>query len=750
MTHTPRQTSLSFPLWMKLALGFAVAIILPAITVGLIFLTARQDIDRRNIESYMRQVGQRQRQVLVGTFTDGGNVLRAFSTDRDANRLLIGLLLQDVESTPPLPDSTVEEVSGLLQDSLLDPRITPFTDVSLLSRDGELLAYAGDDPIDPLTLDTDASGSAAYQQITGLRGQDSTVRNTVVVARPGSPIIQLVQVVNLRETDNVVGYLVAELDINQEIMPALNFVDTTFPAYSFLRSNDNIVIQNGLYAEEVAVSRDSIGVERALAGETDFSLYRVQGGNGIEVGGYYAPLPGTPLILISQVNVDDVTRQATDYFGAPGFVLVTGVLALILIVLVTIYTNNIADPIYRLRRAIQAVSVGNFDEPVPDLNRADEFGELARSFVDMRQQTQLLIQDLQTRINSRTRDMETTHEISRVAARQRNLQQLMDDVVHLITKRFSNIYHAQIFLLDADRRYAVLRASTGEAGRTLLARGHKLPVGSISVIGQVTAQNDVIVARDTAMSEVHRQNEFLRETRAELAIPLRIGDQVIGALDVQSRERATFDPDQVRVLQTMADQLAIAIENARLYEESTRRIRSVREQNRTQTGAAWRDYMFDRRTQRLVQQAGTPTDADLEDVRRRSAASGQPVVGQATQRGTVPIGVPLRLRGEVIGVVAWEIPEQEYNGNRVQLANDLADRLALSLDNTRLFEQSQRATERERMVNSISARLTAQTDVNHILQAAVREVGQALRVPEVSIRLSSASSTPDETDNDDT
>ncbi|MEL6271336.1 MAG: GAF domain-containing protein, partial [Chloroflexota bacterium] len=667
MIDTPRQTSLRFPLWMKFALGFALAIILPAIIVGLIFLTARQDIDRRNIESYMRQVGQRQRQVLVSTFSDGGNALREFAANRDANRLLIGLLLEDVDSTPPLPTSTEGEVNALLQASLLDPRTTLFTAVQLLDQDGEIVASVGDELAEGFGLSNDASGSAAYLQINSLMERDSTADSTVIITQRGGPVIELVQVVYLRETNNVVGYLIANLNVEREVIPTLNFVDSTFPAYSFLRSETGIVIENGQRSDDVSRSTNSVGVERALEGEANFSLYRIQGGNGLQVGGYYAPIQGTPLILISQVNVDDVTRQAQDYFGAPGFVLVTGILALILIVLVTIYNNNVTEPIYRLRRAIQAVGVGNFDEPVPDLNRADEFGELARSFVDMRQQTQSLIQDLQTRINSRTRDMETTQEISRVAVSQLDLQQLMGSVVNLIVERFGNIYHAQIFLLDSDRRNAVLRASTGAAGKALLERGHKLSVGSISVIGQVTAQNDVIVARDTAVSEVHRRNEFLQETRAELAIPLRIGERVIGALDVQSRESATFDQDQIRVLQTMADQLAIAIENARLYEESVRRIRNVREQNRSQTGLAWRDYMYDRRTQRIVQHAGTHTDADLDGVRERATLSGQPAVGETTRRKTIPVAVPLRLRGQVIGVVAWEIPEKDYNGNRVQL-----------------------------------------------------------------------------------
>jgi GAF domain-containing protein/HAMP domain-containing protein len=424
-----------------------------------------------------------------------------------------------------------------------------------------------------------------------------------------------------------------------------------------------------------------------------------------------------------------------DYFGAFGFIVFVALHATVLVIIVFLYNRDLTQPIASLKRAMQAMSIGNYDAPLPELNRPDELGDLARTFVDMRQETQALVQDLQTRINSRTRDVQATQEISRVAVTQRNLQNLMDDVVALIVERFPNIYHAQIFLVNQDYTYAVLRASTGDAGEKLLARGHRLAVGSISVIGQVTAQGNVIVARDTAASEVHKQNEFLPETRAELAVPLRVGDDIIGALDVQSRESASFDEEQIQVLQIMADQIAVAIENARLYQESVRRIRAVRDRTRDQTIHAWRDYMFDNRRQRLVHQAGYSTNTDIDDLHERALVTGKPAVSDVTDRDTVTLALPLRLRGEIIGVVAWELPAASYDGNQLQLAQDLVERLAASLDNTRLFEQSLRATERERLVNEISTKLTAQTDVSEILQTAIREVGQALRAPQVSIRL---------------
>ncbi|NJO83185.1 MAG: GAF domain-containing protein, partial [Blastochloris sp.] len=130
--------------------------------------------------------------------------------------------------------------------------------------------------------------------------------------------------------------------------------------------------------------------------------------------------------------------------------------------------------------------------------------------------------------------------------------------------------------------------------------------------------------------------------------------------------------------------------------------------------------------------------ADLSPLRRQAVVSGAVVVGPRTPRDTVPIAVPVILRDQVLGAVEWELPANDFGQDKLELAQELANRLALSLDNARLFQESRRAAERERIVNTIAAKLTAQTNIQDILQTAVREVGQALRAPQVSIQLMQA------------
>jgi GAF domain-containing protein/HAMP domain-containing protein len=566
-----------------------------------------------------------------------------------------------------------------------------------------------------------------------IQGESGTL--TVSLPNSVSPTIEVGQIIFWRD-GTPFGYMIGTVDAIEVVYKHLDLdLREQTSARAFLMTQNGIMFSPASMRLANEASQNSIAVERALQGRTGTATYLVGERESQEVIGYYAPIPDTPFVLITETSAVSPLAQMVEYFsGARGFTLVVGVVLLITL-LVILFNQLLSPPLQRLRQAIVAMTGGNYSEPVPAAQRGDEIGSLATAFIDMREQVHGLVTDLENRVAIRTRDMNATQEISRFAATQRDVRALMDQVVNLIVERFPTIYHAQIFLLDSDRQWAVLEASTGEAGQQLLARGHRLAVGSVSVIGQVSEQGHLVVARDVTASRVHHRNEFLANTRAELAIPLKVGEQVIGALDVQSQESNAFSDDEIGVLQTMADQIAVAIENARLYQESVRRLEEIERGNRLATLNAWERYMHEQRTQQMSSVAGVKTGLDMANLRSQAVAHNQIVVGELTERQTVPVAVPIQLRGQVLGAVEWELPAQDFDDNKLQLAQELANRLAISLDNARLFEESQRTTERERLVSSIAAKLTSQTDIDEILQTAVREVGQALRSPQVSIRL---------------
>lgn len=176
----------------------------------------------------------------------------------------------------------------------------------------------------------------------------------------------------------------------------------------------------------------------------------------------------------------------------------------------------------------------------------------------------------------RARQLELSAEIAQTAASTLRIDELFDKSVELIRQSFG-YDHAQIFRITEDGQFAKVVSSTGEAGKQLLSIGHGLPVGSRSVIGQVTATGLPQIVLDTAAKgAVHRPNPYLPQTRAEMALPLIARDQIVGALDLQSNHPGAFTAEDVTILSTLAGQIAVAIDNAELFANSMRRAEEMR------------------------------------------------------------------------------------------------------------------------------------------------------------------------------
>lgn len=277
------------------------------------------------------------------------------------------------------------------------------------------------------------------------------------------------------------------------------------------------------------------------------------------------------LFLKKNINSQHVKVLAT--FEAWCQFYITVILASVILsialagLLARILSHQIIGPVLALTHAADEIAKGKSGARAKILSQ-DEIGLAAKTFNTMANQREELLSHLEERVIQRTSQLETAAKVASEASAMRDLQRLLDSTTHLLVKRFSDIYHAQIFLINQQGvgDWAILRASTGEAGQKLLQRQHRLQVGSRSVVGQVTATGRYILARTLDKATVHRANDLLPLTTSELALPMKREGRVIGALDVQSQNPLAFDEDDVSVLQTLADQLTIAVENARLFQ----------------------------------------------------------------------------------------------------------------------------------------------------------------------------------------
>jgi len=397
----------------------------------------------------------------------------------------------------------------------------------------------------------------------------------------------------------------------------------------------------------------------------------------------------------------------------------------------SLIAQAINRPVLRLTESAQRVQQGDFSVQV-SVKSEDEIGLLSNVFNSMTAQLSQMLTGLEKRVEERTQQLalasrqteeraeqlETIAEIARAVATERDLDKLLPLITRSISERFG-FYHVGIFLLDARNEYAVLRAANSEGGQRMLARGHRLAVGQQGIVGFVTSRGTPRVALDVGKDATYFNNPDLPQTRSEIALPLKSGDLTIGALDVQSTEASAFDKEDEALLTTLADQVAIAIENARLFRSTNQALDELR--------AVQRQYLREKWIGRKEARANSGYEYDQGQVRPLGAGS------QNSEGGQSLLSVPIHLRGEVIGSIdldkltGGEQANRKWTEEETRLAQAVAEQVGLALENARLLEETQQRAEREALVAQITNRLRASNDPQVILQTAVVELKRALK-----------------------
>jgi GAF domain-containing protein len=334
-------------------------------------------------------------------------------------------------------------------------------------------------------------------------------------------------------------------------------------------------------------------------------------------------------------------------------------------------------------------------------------------------------------ISDKTRQLEAASNVARKIAEIRDLQALLNNVALSVADQF-DYYHVGIFLLDDKEQFATLQAASSEGGRKMLELGHRLAVGQTGIVGYVTGRGIPRVALDTGADAVFFDNPHLPLTHSEMALPLIVRGKVIGALDIQSNKIDAFSAGDIDVMQTVADQLSIAIENTRLFTESEAVISQFETLTTLQTRDAWANYM--KRHAPAYQY---------------SAFGVRPVRDVKTEEGPRSVRVPIELRGQEIGVIHLRRKENSpvWSKREREMALEIASQVALALDTSRLLEETQKSAARDQMVANVSNKIRETLDMETVLQTAADELRNAFGLMEAEVRLSPPP-TPDRASNE--
>jgi GAF domain-containing protein len=347
------------------------------------------------------------------------------------------------------------------------------------------------------------------------------------------------------------------------------------------------------------------------------------------------------------------------------------------------------------------------------------------------EETNLELQDLQKgleqRIEQRTSELQdrvsqlqTISQVSQTISGIQNLEELLPRIAELISERFE-IYHTGIFLVDDRNEYAVLQAANSAGGQNMLARGHRLAVGAQGIVGYATSTGEARIALDVGEDAIYFDNPDLPDTRSEIALPLNVAGQTIGALDLQSTQPNAFDEEDIQTLSILAGQVAIAIQNARLFEQSRQAVEEAEIAYRQMTGEAWRQVA----TQKKV--LGYEYDGS------------EPKPITKVSKDNTSLNIPLLLRGQAIGKIKLSAldPDRTWTDDELAMAQAAAERTALTLETARLLEDAQRRAARERMIGDISASISTFSDMEGILRTAVQQLGRRMGGAEVTLELGS-------------
>jgi GAF domain-containing protein len=389
--------------------------------------------------------------------------------------------------------------------------------------------------------------------------------------------------------------------------------------------------------------------------------------------------------------------------------------------------QSITKPIQEMQRTIEAVQNGDVTERALIVS-SDETAQLTIRMNQLLNQLQAYQTELERQIQERTTDLirktlylQAASRVAHDSGEIQDINALLNRTVELISSRFG-FYHTGIFLLDDTGENVVLQAASSEGGQRMLARGHKLEIGLQGIVGASAYQNKPRVVMDVDTDKDFYKNPDLPMTRSEVAIPLTARGNVLGILDIQSTEPGAFHQDDIDVLQTMADQIGLAIQNAQSLSESQTAVQRMEIATAENMQRIWRERI--RNTNLAYRYTSTGI-----------ASKPEPIVAPVADKSdTSRLSIPIVLRGQRIGTITLHRKKDvDWTETDRSLAIEVSNQVGLALENARLLDEAQRRAAQEQSLSQLTVHLGSSLDPETILQTAVRELYRLPNVEEVSV-----------------
>lgn len=553
------------------------------------------------------------------------------------------------------------------------------------------------------------------------------------------PVV-LLAVPMIDSSNNYKGVLAAELNL-VSMWNAVNSIRVGGTGYAYVVDKNGTLI--AFENAERVLNQENVGgldaVGRFMRSSSS-AISTYQGISGERVVGTYAALGIPDWAVVIELPWDEAFRNVIQTAGVSiVFILIMAALAALAGGYVA---RGLTRPLVQLTNTATRIAGGETQMQAA-LEGPPEVVSLATAFNSMTAQVHNLIGALEKRVAERTEGLEqqtlrlrAAAEVARDAAAAPSIDELLDRAARLIRERF-NLYHTGIFLIDEKKEYAVLYASPTEAGQQMLANHHRLRVGAEGIVGRVAATGEPRIALDTGVDPTYFSNPYLPNTRSEMSLPFKSNEGVIGVLDVQSDQPEAFTQDDIAIMQVMADLLSTAIEKTRLVQQVQNSLQELERTYGSVTEQSWK--VFERTARQTL---GYRYDnIHLEPLREiphealNVLEQNAPISDSLGSDAKESMAIPVRLRGQTIGVIQVRFQNKDEAKATTVMIEQIADRLATALENTRLLEDSLNRANKERVIGEITSKISASINMRNVLQTAVEELGRAIPGSDVVIQL---------------
>lgn len=698
---------------------------------------------------------------------------------------------QYVNSATDISSVFVPSTTDLSEDVLAELNISAYMDFSApssleanpsmfaihyTSPTGVIRHYPSINLASELSHDYDATSRPYYRITAPLRNPQRLSRWTIPYyydAAGGGPVLVVTVASPVYLGDTFNGVVAADIQLARitEQVSSLKFGQT---GYAFMIDETGGIISMpdagyamfGINREELApeeFSKQNIMghgsdelsalTNRMTAGGNGLNIIQV---NGVDTYISYEPVKANGYTLALVVPVSEMqtaivaarneTSSQIQTSLLLAAVILVGLLAFAVVISLAV-SQFISAPVVKLTGTANQIVDGDLDAQAT-VTSHDETGRLAEAFNTMTARLRRALIGLEQRVAERTAELELANERNERRAKQfesiskvsstisstRNLDNLLQQITSIISNEFG-FYHVGIFLLDTAREYAILSAANSEGGRRMLDRSHRLKVGETGLVGFVTSAGKPRVALDTGADAIFFNNPDLPETRSEITLPLRVGEEIIGALDVQSIEPNAFNQEDIQILSTLADQVSIAIENARQHEETRKALVESDSLSRQFIQTGWSRFTKSQSIEGIRHTGAKSTLLYRKAGNEDGKGHANTGLLKPRGRGTV-LSLPVKLRGEVIGTVDVRSPEnRQWDQDELDIVTAILERAAIAMENARLLAESQKLAAKERTIGEISAKISAQSEIEELLKTAAQELGRTLPGMQIAIQL---------------